>query len=204
MAFENSTSSTEQQQPAPSELAAFAYDSVLLLAAALSTHNLSNDLQLTADDVMRFSNTNDHYGATGSISFDGMGRRLSTEAYVTLYRETADHTLDRVLVGIVNKERESQPLFTFTNNESHSTIWSGLCLYTIILYYAHDLSIYEFNLIKAGDESPPVRIVINRLVIPLTVIYYTLAVLGILLAIFCICFNLKYRNCKYVISSRPK
>ena len=103
----------------------FAYDSVLLLAAALSMQNVSNNHQLTAHDIIRFSSTNGYYGVSGNISFDDMGWRITTAAYITLYRETVSHALERVLIGIVKKERGSQPKYTYINNESTSTVWSG-------------------------------------------------------------------------------
>ena len=100
----------------------FAYDSVLLLAAALSMQNASNNQPLTADDVISCSNAN---GASGD-TFDDLGWRITTAAYVTLYREIgSNHALERVLIGIIKKERGSQPKFTYTNNESPSTVWSG-------------------------------------------------------------------------------
>lgn len=88
--------------------------------------NASNNEQLTADDVIGFLSSNDYYGVSGNISFDVMGWRKATAAYVTLYRETASHgTLERVLIGIVKKEKGIQPAFMFINNESTSTVWSG-------------------------------------------------------------------------------
>lgn len=123
MALKNSATSTAKHQPAPAELAVFAYDSVLLLAAALSMQNVSNNQPLTADDIISCSNTN---GASGDVSFDDLGWRITTAAYVTLYRVIgSNHALERVLIGIVKKERGSQPKFMYTNNESPSTVWSG-------------------------------------------------------------------------------
>ena len=126
MAFENSTTSITKRL-APAELAAFAYDSVRLLAAALSVHNVSTNHHLTANDVIRYSK-DDYYGVSGRISFDDMGWRIAMQAYVTIYRESTNHSLERVLIGIVKKESRSQPNFVYINNESASTVWSGLCI----------------------------------------------------------------------------
>ncbi len=211
-------------------------------------------------------------GLSGDIYFDDMGWRITTAAYVTLYREiSSSNSLERVLIGIVKKDRESHPKFMYTNNESSSTVWSGGCIATIVHALAIDLfsslppvlsihmlsamvktgsgngvdvftcmhtrlqrikfcpphrphppfpalwkltmglgmigdeatiilllNAYNYIWTRTGDAHPPVRTVINRIALPLTVIYYTLAALGILFAIFCVGFNLKYRDCKYV------
>lgn len=129
MVSKNSTTSTAKRPPAPAELAAFAYDSVLLLASALSMQNASNNQQLTANDIIDISCTN---GASGDISFDDMGWRITTAAYVTLYRETGDSSLERVLIGMVKKEKGTRSKFMYINNESPSTVWSGECSYSIL------------------------------------------------------------------------
>lgn len=126
----NNTTSTSKHQPAPVELAVFAYDSVLLLAAALSMQNVSNNQQLTAAGVLSFPSTN---GLSGDTSFDDMGWRITTAAYVTLHREfgsssSSNHSLERVLIGIVKKEGGNQPKFMYVNNEGPSTVWSGRCV----------------------------------------------------------------------------
>ena len=131
MASKNSTTSTAKHPPAPAELAAFAYDSVLLLASALSMQNASSNQQLTANDVIGISCTN---GVSGDISFDDMGWRITTAAYVTLYRETSNsNSLERVLIGMIKKEKGTHSKFMYINNESPSTVWSGECSCTLAL-----------------------------------------------------------------------
>ena len=79
---------------------------------------------------MSCSSTN---GVSGDISFDDLGWRITTAAYVTLYREIGNsHSLERVFIGIIKKEIGSQPKFMYINNESLSTVWSGS-------YYRYDM-----------------------------------------------------------------
>lgn len=72
--------------------------------------------------------TEDYLGTTGQISFDKVGWRISTQAYVTLYREDPNHLLKRVTFGIIEDTNGDHPQFMYINNESASTIWSGLNL----------------------------------------------------------------------------
>lgn len=118
---ENST-----KQLAPPELAAYAYDSVLLLAVALSVQNTSSSYKLSADAMLDRLSAEAYLGTTGQISFDKLGSRISTQAYVTLYRENPNHLLKRVTIGIVEDTNGDHPQFMYINNESASTIWSGL------------------------------------------------------------------------------
>ena len=114
---------------APVELAAFAYDSVWVVAAALSEHNVSDaddyDNKLTAESVLSFLNTKKYFGTSGELAFHETGWRASRQAYVTLYREDSDELLKKDVVGIVQNTSGNKPQFVYTNNESASTVWSG-------------------------------------------------------------------------------
>jgi hypothetical protein len=99
--------------------------------------NGSSNQQLTVNDIIGISCTN---GASGDMSFDDMGWRITTAAYVTLYREiSSSNSLERVLIGIVKKDRESHPKFMYADNESPSTVWSGGCIAIIVHALAIDL-----------------------------------------------------------------
>ena len=114
------------RQFAPPELAAYAYDSVWLLAAVLSLHNVSTNHKLSADTVLDYLSTKGYSGTSGQISFDKVGRRFSTQAYVTLYREGPNKLLKRVPIGVVDNTNGDNLQFIYINNESASTVWSGL------------------------------------------------------------------------------
>lgn len=124
MGHENEENTTKQI--APPELAAYAYDSVLLLAAALSIQNVSINYKLSADTMMDYLSAKGYLGTTGQISFDEVGWRVSIQAYVTLYREDSNQLLKRVAIGIIDNTNGDRPQFMYINNESASTVWSGL------------------------------------------------------------------------------
>lgn len=121
---------TTTEQFAPAELAAFAYDAVWLLAAALDVKNVSLNHKYAVNDILDYLSVEDHYGVSGPIAFGGAGWRIATQAYVTLYREGTNKSLQKVLVGIVrnlhNIKGGNQPQFVYINNESASTVWPGL------------------------------------------------------------------------------
>lgn len=113
---------------APAELAVYAYDSVSLLAAALNQQNISVDsnYKLVKESVLDLLRAEDYLGISGHVSVDKSGLRVSTLAYVTIYRESADGSLKKVVIGMVqNRLSGNRPQFVYSKNESRSSVWSG-------------------------------------------------------------------------------
>lgn len=88
----------------------------------------------------------------------------------------------------------NETILLYVNNESNETVWLGnnICLFIIIIIILYP------HLINAGyipGDGTPINVVLP-VKIPLLIVYYALATIGIIFAFICLLFNLVFRNRK--------
>lgn len=92
-----------------------------------------------------------------------------------------------VLVAAINGSA-----LRYVDNESSGTVWPGNTLNSLPTI---NMFPYAIGFIP-GDGNPIVIVLPVKL--PLVIVYYVLAAVGVLLALICAAFNFTFRNRKYV------